>query len=102
MKTPDPARRWWRSSRSSATTLAKRIRDALRYRARSQAMEPPPNRPLPAPDAMPSTRGLNFDDADPNLEFVCATGSVLPWRALAMVDWTPIPADALSSVDPAR
>jgi acyl-CoA dehydrogenase len=27
---------------------------------------------LPAPDAMPSTRGMNFFLADPNLEFVCA------------------------------
>lgn len=27
----------------------------------------------PAPDAMPTTRGLNFYLADPNLEFVCST-----------------------------
>jgi acyl-CoA dehydrogenase len=34
----------------------------------------PPN-PLPRPeqDAMPSTRGVNFYVADPNLEFVCST-----------------------------
>src|SRR3989338_7248279 len=30
-------------------------------------------RPLPAQDAMPTTRGLNFYLADPNLEFVCST-----------------------------
>jgi len=29
--------------------------------------------PVPAPDAMPTTRGLNFYLADPNLEFVCST-----------------------------
>lgn len=28
---------------------------------------------LPSPDAMPTTRGLNFFLADPNLEFVCST-----------------------------
>jgi len=27
----------------------------------------------PSPDAMPTTRGLNFYLADPNLEFVCST-----------------------------
>src|SRR5512143_4139851 len=27
----------------------------------------------PAPDAMPTTRGLNFYLVDPNLEFVCST-----------------------------
>jgi alkylation response protein AidB-like acyl-CoA dehydrogenase len=31
------------------------------------------NRPVPVPDAMPSTRGLNFYLADPNLEFVCSS-----------------------------
>ena len=30
-------------------------------------------RPLPAQDAMPTTRGLNFYLEDPNLEFVCST-----------------------------
>ena len=30
-------------------------------------------RPAPAPDAMPTTRGLNFYLEDPNLEFVCST-----------------------------
>ena len=29
--------------------------------------------PTPAPDAMPTTRGLNFFLADPNLQFVCST-----------------------------
>ena len=29
--------------------------------------------PVPAPEAMPTTRGLNFYLADPNLAFVCAT-----------------------------
>jgi len=28
---------------------------------------------VPSPDAMPTTRGLNFYQADPNLEFVCST-----------------------------
>ncbi len=32
-----------------------------------------PTPPRPAPDAMPTTRGLNFYLADPNLEFVCST-----------------------------
>jgi acyl-CoA dehydrogenase len=32
-----------------------------------------PSRRLPAPDAMPTTRGLNFYLEDPNLEFVCST-----------------------------
>ena len=30
-------------------------------------------RPVPAPDAMPTTRGLNFYLADRNLEFACST-----------------------------
>ena len=29
--------------------------------------------PSPAPDATPTTRGLNFYLADPNLEFACST-----------------------------
>ena len=33
---------------------------------------PPPHSPV-APDAMPTTRGLNFYTADPNVEFVCST-----------------------------
>jgi acyl-CoA dehydrogenase len=33
---------------------------------------PPPHSPA-APDAMPTTRGLNFYTADPNVEFVCST-----------------------------
>src|SRR6266850_3804061 len=34
---------------------------------------PPPPRPWPTQDGMPTTRGLNFYVADPNLEFVCST-----------------------------
>ena len=34
---------------------------------------PPRQRHWPEQDAMPSTRGLNFFIADPNLEFVCST-----------------------------
>src|SRR5437899_2481290 len=34
---------------------------------------PPPPRPWPTQDGMPTTRGLNFYVADPNLQFVCST-----------------------------
>ena len=34
---------------------------------------PPREQPWPQQDAMPSTRGVNFYIADPNLEFVCST-----------------------------
>jgi hypothetical protein len=34
---------------------------------------PPRQQHWPEPDAMPSTRGVNFYIADPNLEFVCST-----------------------------
>ena len=34
---------------------------------------PPPPGPFAAQDGMPTTRGLNFYVADPNLEFVCST-----------------------------
>ena len=32
-----------------------------------------PDRASPRSDAMPTTRGTNFDLTDPNLAFVCAT-----------------------------
>jgi hypothetical protein len=48
-------------------------------------------------DAMPTTRGLNFFAADPNLEFVGSTllGPADEWLP-ALVDWTLVPADALA------
>ncbi|MFQ5667786.1 MAG: acyl-CoA dehydrogenase family protein [Candidatus Binatia bacterium] len=36
-------------------------------------MAVPSSHHAPSPDAMPTTRGLNFYRADPNLEFVCST-----------------------------
>jgi hypothetical protein len=58
----------------------------------------------PRSDAMPTTRGTNFYLSDPNLEFVCST--VMRAEDLArecgwldaIVDWTPIPAEALAAV----
>jgi hypothetical protein len=59
----------------------------------------------PPADGMPTTRGTNFYLVDPNLAFVCATvmrsddfAHARPQLAAlpALVDWTPIPAEALA------
>jgi hypothetical protein len=103
-------------------------------------MTTPVPRSQAPPDAMPTTRGLDFYAADPNLEFVCSAGpstvefgllcpvsltdstarmlrrfgdpapqpEYLPRLKIslawldAIVDWTPVPADALGSAGPLR
>jgi hypothetical protein len=47
------------------------------------------DRASPRSDAMPTTRGTNFDLADPNLEFVCKKVAPIPAEALAAVTGGP-------------
>ena len=63
----------------------------------SHSASPPP----PAQDAMPTTRGLNFYTADPNLEFVCSTvmdADVLERARPLLVDLGAVAGDDLDAL----
>src|SRR5256885_6852618 len=52
-------------------------------------------------DGMPTTRGLNFYVADPNLEFVCSTvmePEVLARARPLLVEWGPVAGDGLGAL----
>ena len=59
------------------------------------------SRTAPAQDAMPTTRGLNFYTADPNLEFVCSTvmdADVLERARPHLVDLGAVAGDELDAL----